>query len=138
MKLLSYIFLSLFLMSLSVDSHAQYDRFFYDWSSIDQVETLTTKVPGEVVYKSWESNSFLFEYHIRVSNVPRATFLALLKTGRYSLEEELNQSNLHLSVDKGAFRTFISDVGQAQEDIVLTIYHPEEYQQSGEKLIKNE
>jgi hypothetical protein len=136
MKLLSSFFTLVFLILFVLKGQAQYDSYFYDWSSRDQVNTVTAKVPGEVLFKSWESNSFLFEYHIRVSNVPRATFLALLKTGRYRLQEERSDSNLHLSVDKGAFRRFISDVGQAQEDVVLTIYHPQEYEKSGEKLIR--
>ena len=135
MKLLKYILFPSFFLLWTLDGQAQYDRYFYNWSNRGDIESVTTNVPGEVVFKSWESNSFLFEYHIRISNVPRATFLALLKTGRYRLQEEHKDRNLHLFVDKGAFRIFVSDVGQAQEDVVLTIYYPEEYVVNGEQVI---
>jgi hypothetical protein len=135
MKITSRFGLVFFIITFCiVQGYTQYNRYFYDYASSENISELNFDTPADIKFVEWESNSFLFEYFVSIANIPRNTFNSLLKTDRYILQKSLNQETLNVFIDKSAFRTFVSSSGQVEENITLTIYYPKEFRPDGQSL----
>ncbi len=132
--IINSILVAMALLAVNIELEAQNNKYIYRHFESKGVDKVAFDTPAQLEFKKWESDNFLFEYHVKVGNVARNMYLSLLKTNRYNLQLEKTNQELLAFVEKAAFRIFSSSSGQAEENIVLTVYYPEEFDVSNNEL----
>lgn len=124
MKSISFLFSFLFLFNLC---HAQLEESIHQSFEIDEINSISINLKGDVAIQTWAGNTILTETKVKLYDASPGILNHFVKLGRYEIEAKPTSSNIYLTSKDIIRRPIRTKKGECYEEVKVQVFLPDDF-----------